>query len=171
MQEVRKREVRTLIRNRKRTGYDVDLIDAGEGLSECLPVLTTLAMARYHAERGAASIVAIEEPGSHLHPDLQRALTERACEVAAAARPRLVLETHSEYVLLTVKLQVVKGQLRPEDVIVYWVRQLEDGRSVADPVEIDAEGRFQGNWPPGAFQQDIELAAEIQEARDQQPLT
>ena len=167
VQESSKREVRTLLRNRSRTGYDIDLIDTGEGLSECLPVLTALAMARRHAERGGPSIVAIEEPGSHLHPNLQRALTERICAVAKAARPRIVLETHSEHVLLTIQLKVVKGDLQPEDVIFYWVRQLSDGKSVAEPVELDGMGRFLGNWPPDAFQQDIEIAADIQLARDE----
>jgi predicted ATPase len=144
----------------------VDLIDTGEGLSECLPVLTALAMVRRHAERGGPSILAIEEPGSHLHPDLQRALAERICEVAKGTSPRIVLETHSEHVLRTVQLNVVQGALRPEDVIVYWVRQLEDGRSIADPVELDALARFRGNWPPDAFQEDIELSADIQDERE-----
>jgi predicted ATPase len=171
VQESRKREVRTLLRNRSRTGFDVDLIDTGEGLSECLSVLTALAMARRHEERGGPGILAIEEPGSHLHPDLQRALAERICEVAREARPRIVLETHSEYVLRTVELQVVKGALRPEDVILYWVRQLDDGRSIAEPVEIDASGRFRGNWPPDAFQQSIELAADIMDERERREAT
>jgi hypothetical protein len=166
VEESRKREVRTLLRNRERVSFDVDLVDTGEGVSECLPVLTALAMARHHRERGGPSIIAIEEPGSHLHPDLQRALAERVCEVAATARPRIVLETHSEHVLLTARLHVVKGLLRPEDVVFYWVKQLSDGRSVAERVVLDEQGRFQGNWPPGAFQQDIELAAEIQDERE-----
>ncbi len=171
VQESRKREVRTLVRNRSRTGFDVDLIDTGEGLSECLSVLTALAMARRHADRGGPGILAIEEPGVHLHPDLQRALTERICEVAREARPRIVLETHSEYVLRTVELNIVKGALRPEDVIVYWVHQLEDGRSIAEPVEIDASGRLRGNWPPDAFQQGIELAADILDERERREET
>ncbi|HSO00356.1 MAG TPA: DUF3696 domain-containing protein [Candidatus Nanopelagicales bacterium] len=167
VEESRKREVRTLLRNRDRASYDIDLIDSGEGLSECLPVLTALAMARQHREHGGPSVVAIEEPEAHLHPDLQRALAERACEVAREARPCIVLETHSEIILRTLQLQMVKRLLRPEDVILYWVRQIEGGRSVADPVELDEEGRFRGNWPPDAFLQDLELAAEVQDARDQ----
>jgi hypothetical protein len=63
-------------------------------------------------------------------------------------------------------LNVVNETLRPEDVMIYWVRQLEDGRSIAEPVELDASGRMRGNWPPGAFQQDIEIAADIQDERD-----
>lgn len=166
IQESGKREVRTVLQNRSRVAYDIDLIDTGEGVSQCLPVLTALAMARRHREHERPSIVAIEEPEAHLHPTLQRALAERVCDVARDAAPRIVLETHSEHVLLAVRLEVVKRRLRPEDVVLYWVRQLDDGSSTADRIELDEEGRFHGNWPPEAFQQDIALAADIQDELD-----
>ena len=167
VQEVGRREVRAILRNRVRASFDIDLIDTGEGLSQCLPVLTALAMTRRGRGHSRPWIVAIEEPEAHLHPHLQRALAERMCDVVREARPRIVIETHSEHILLTLRLQIVKRRLKPEDVILYWVRQLEDGRSVVDRIELDAEGRFIGNWPPDAFQQDIALAADIQDALDQ----
>lgn len=161
--ELRKREVRTFMRNRSRAGLDVDLVDTGEGLSEVLPVLTALAMVRRHKERGGPSILAIEEPGAYLHPDLQRALTERVCEVASKARPCIVLETHSETVLRTVMLNVVRGDLSPEDVAMYWVWQEDNGLSKADRIQISASGKLEGNWPPGTFRQNMKLAADIQD--------
>ena len=165
--ELRKREVRTFVRNRSRTGLDVDLVDTGEGLSEVLPVVTALAMVRRHKERGGPSILAIEEPGSHLHPDLQRALMERVCEVVHEARPRIVLETHSEIALLAIQRAVVEETLAPEDVVFYWVDQNSaTGCSTIQKIELNRAGRLQGNWPPDAFQQDITLAADLQDARD-----
>lgn len=161
--EPRKREVRALLRQR----FDIDMADTGEGLSQCLPVITAFAMARRRKERGGPAIVAIEEPEAHLHPTVQRALAERACETAAAAKPRIVFETHSEHILLTVQLAVVKELLRPEDVVLYWIRSVDQGQSVASKVELDANGRFVGDWPPTAFDDDRGLAAEILDAREQ----
>lgn len=161
--ESRKREVRTFVRNRSRAGFDVDLIDTGEGLSEILPVLTALAMVRRHKERGGPSILALEEPGAYLHPDLQQALTEHVCDVAGKAKPRIILETHSETVLRTVMLQVVRGDLPPEDVAIYWVGQDENGLSKADRIQINTNGKLEGNWPPGTFRQNMNLAADIQD--------
>lgn len=168
VEEPRKREVRTLIRRKSRKAakpFVVDLVDTGEGLSECLPVLTALAMIERHRERSGPSLLAIEEPGAHLHPDLQNALAQRVCEVVKGSQGCVVMETHSPDTLWTVKLNVAKGLLKPEDVVLYWVRQLPDGTSVADRVELDAFARFRGNWPPDAFLQTIDLAARVQDFR------
>jgi len=169
--EPRKKAVRTYVRNRSRTGLDIDLIDTGEGLSECLSVLTAMAMVRRHGERGGPSILAVEEPGSHLHPDLQEGLIERACEVVTKpegnVKPRIVLETHSEIALLAVQRAIVNGTLAPEDAIFYWVDQNPTtGRSSVEKIVCDRSGRLQGNWPPDAFQKDLEIAADVQDARD-----
>jgi len=161
--ESRKREVRTFVRNRSRAAFDVDLIDTGEGLSEVLPVLTALAMVRRHEERGGPSILALEEPGAYLHPDLQIALMERICDVAGKAKPRIILETHSETILRTVMLHVVRGDLSPEDVAIYWVGQDDTGLSKADRIQINAMGKLEGKWPPGTFRQNMKLAADIQD--------
>jgi predicted ATPase len=44
----------------------------------------------------------VEEPESHLHPGLHAALAERFCELAERGTDaRLLVETHSENILLT----------------------------------------------------------------------
>jgi predicted ATPase len=164
IEEVRKREVRTLLRNRNRVAFDVDLIDTGEGVTQVLPTLTALAMVRRHRERGRYSMLALEEPEDHLHPDLQRSLATRICEVAADTHPLIILETHSEHILLTVRLQILEGRLSPDDVVIYWVARDKNGESHMNRVFLDEQGRFIGDWPPDAFQDDIVLAADIQDA-------
>lgn len=142
------------------SAFDIDLIDTGEGMIQVLAVLASLALSRMSE---GPSIVAIEEPESHLHPELQRALTEEICERAAQeSAPRVVLETHSEHLLLGVQLQIVRGRLSPDDVIVYWVRQLDNGRSVAEPIVFDRDARPEGtSLPPGVFTHDTDVAREI----------
>ena len=146
-------------------GLDVDLIDTGEGMIQVLPVLTALALAS-RPRQGGSGIVAIEEPESHLHPNLQRALAEHLCHmVTAHPAMRVVLETHSEHVLLAIQLAIARGQIAPEHVLVYWVQQFDNGQSIANPVTFDRDGRPRENWPPGVFSEDDDLARELLRTR------
>lgn len=143
----------------------VNIVDVGEGLIQVLPVLVACAM----ASEGYANMLAIEEPESHLHPQLHAALAEHFFELARQDKPpKVLLETHSENFLLRTQLEIARGELDPELVMVYWVRQLEDGRSIAEPVVFDTKGRPQGEWPRDVFYTDIELSRQLVQERRKQ---
>jgi predicted ATPase len=140
---------------------DVDLIDAGEGMMQMLPVLVGAAMARRH-EQGGPFILAAEEPESQLHPDAQRALARHLCAIAGETTPPvIVLETHSYTILLAVQLEIAAGRLPRDRVLAYWVHQLDDHQGKAERVTFDSGGRPEGNWPPGVFADDRDLAREL----------
>jgi len=165
VQDVPPDRFRLMLQHVDKATLDTDLADNGEGTIQVLPVLAALALTR-RQDQGGPGILAIEEPESHLHPGLQAALAQHLCEVAAASpKSRILLETHSEHLLLGVQLQIVRGLLRPEDVRVYWFRQLDGGQSVAEPASFDEDARPQGAWPPGAFGEGVEMAREIVQAR------
>jgi len=154
-------QYRLMMKPAANSPVEVYLSDVGEGLVQVLPVLVACARLR-GSSANAPQILAVEEPESHLHPRLHAALTEKFCELASLKKaPQIILETHSENILLRVQLAVVEGELPPDNVIVYWVRQTPDGRSSVDQVEFDSLGRPKGNWPPGVFAEDIEQAREL----------
>jgi predicted ATPase len=138
---------------------DIDLLDTGEGMIQVLPVLVACALAR---KRGNGSILAIEEPESHLHANAQQALAAHLCEIAAAASPpTIIAETHSRVLLLGVQLAIAEGRLPPERCCVYWVDQEVTGESILTKVEFDRHGRFKGGWPQTAFDEDQALARRL----------
>jgi predicted ATPase len=159
---------RLTLRHTDRPALDVDLIDAGEGVLKVMPVLAALALSRSSAAT-APRILAIEEPESHLHPTLQRALAEHIAQgvSALAEQPCIVLETHSQHILLGVQRQVAKGVLRPDQVQVYWVHQDPNGRSQAEPVRLSEEGRLSGPWPSDVYTEINDMAGELIRARQE----
>ncbi len=141
-------------------GMGIPLTDTGEGMVQVLPVLVALAMAR-RAAAERPQILALEQPELHLHPAAELALARRLADAAAGSNPpSILIETHSENLLLSIQLQVAQGRLAAETVAIYWVERLNDGSSRARKIEIDGDGRTKG-WPVGVFSEDIELAREL----------
>ena len=155
------RMLRTVITPSDHAGFDIDLVDCGEGLIQVLPVLTALEMLR-HPRSHTPSVLAMEEPESHLHPKLQRALAERLCQVACEAMERrIVLETHSQHILLGIRLAVLNGHIEQEDVAIHWVTQSDDGSSDIRLAELDENAELSGGWPPSVYEDDTEMARQL----------
>lgn len=63
----------------------------------------------------------LQQPEAHLHPQAQAALGTLFCNVAAGGR-QLVIETHSDYIIDRVRMDVRDGttDLKPEDVSILY---------------------------------------------------
>jgi predicted ATPase len=141
----------------------VPIAHTGEGASQALAVFVLGAMAEA-GKLGPAPVVVIEQPEMHLHPAAENTLAQFLVDVARSD-VRLVLETHSENLLLFVQLAVATGKLRPEQVQMYFVRRMTGGGgSVADPIALDDLGR-PDNWPAGVFSEDVKTARDLLLAR------
>lgn len=138
----------------------VNLIDTGEGMAQVLPVSVLGGLAKL-GRLGKSPVLVIEHPELHLHPRAHEEVAWFLTQVAASSDARLIVETHSENLLSRVQLAVLRGEIDPKEVLVYWVWQHEEGAAV-EPIEIDADGRFVGDkWPPGVFSEDTALARQI----------
>jgi len=117
----------------------VDIADTGLSLSQALSVLVALLV----AEPG--QLVFVEHPELHLHPRAVRALAgpiQRAIERGVW----VVIETHSDLLLISLQEQVARGALRPEDVLLHWVGRDERGASVLHSTMLDESGAW-GDMP------------------------
>ncbi len=155
------RMLRTVLMPVESAGFDVDLVDCGEGLIQVLPVLTALEMLR-HPRTHAPMVLAVEEPESHLHPKLQRALASHLCEVAnQSGERRIIFETHSQHILLGIRLAVLEGRIDRKDVAIHWVTQSDDGSSDIRLAELNKYAELSGEWPPSVYGDDTEMARQI----------
>ena len=118
-------------------GPDFNLVDAGYGVSQMLPIVVDAVRAP------AGSTVLIQQPEVHLHPRAQAALGSLLLRLAKAEDKRFIVETHSDYLVDRARMEVRDGGgVTPEDVqIVYFDRK--DGSTVdICPLELDDHGNL-----------------------------
>ncbi len=136
----------------------VNIADVGFGVSQILPVLVALLV----AEPG--QLVYLEQPEIHLHPRAQEGLAEILAD-AANRGVRVVLETHSELLLLTTQSLVAEGKLSPEKVKLHWFTRREDGSTEIHSADLDREGAF-GDWPEDFSQVSLQLESRYLDAAE-----
>jgi predicted ATPase len=130
----------------------VNIADVGVGMSQALPIVVALVVAR------PGQLVYIEQPEIHLHPGAQTRLAEVFAD-AARRGVRVVVETHSSLLLLAIQTAVAAGKVAPSDVKLHWFARDELGRTRVAFGELDDRGAF-GSWPEdfGAVVMDAETA-------------
>lgn len=138
--------------------------DVGSGLGYVLPVLCAV-------YREYWWLTLLQQPELHLHPALQAALGDVLID-ATADEPmaggqsvrgprRLLIETHSEHLLLRVLKRIrqcarapetSKGLgIGPEEVCVLYFDPLMNGTTKVRRLRIAPDGEFMDRWPKGFF--------------------
>lgn len=117
----------------------INITDVGFGVSQILPVLVALLVAV------PGQLVYLEQPEIHLHPRAQVALAQLLVD-AANRGVKVVVETHSELLLLGIQSLVAEGHLLPEKVKLHWFTRREDGITQVSSADLDETGAF-GDWP------------------------
>ena len=103
---------------RELKGNRRNLIDVGYGVSQALPIITEM------LRPDAPSMFLLQQPEVHLHPSAQAALGSLFCSIAGQER-QLVVETHSDYIIDRVRMDVrdKRTDLKSDDVsILYFER-------------------------------------------------
>lgn len=116
---------------------DTSLIDVGFGVSQFLPII----VADLQLPNGAT--MAISQPEIHLHPSAQSLLGEYFSKSVVDNEKRYIIETHSEYLINKFRALIAKGNLKPEDVSVYFLRKTSD-RSETFRITFTKDGKIEG---------------------------
>ncbi|WP_405717087.1 DUF3696 domain-containing protein [Streptomyces sp. NBC_00046] len=116
--------------------------NVGFGLTYVLPIVVACLTAR------PSSLVLLENPEAHLHPQGQTRMAELAA-AAAAQGAQVIMETHSDHVLNGVRLAVKKGRLAPEQAVFHYFRGDGTGVEVVSP-RVNPDGKLD-QWPTGFF--------------------
>ena len=138
---------------------DVRLDQSGRGLSHVLPVVA----AALSAGRAGPGADVIEHPEAELHPAAHAEVAELLlANLVGPTRP-LIVETHSEMVLLRARRWVAEGRLPAGHVLVYWIHADPAHGSVPEKIGIRENGEME-SWPDGVFIEDYEEVLAIRRA-------
>ena len=112
-----------------------NLIDVGYGVSQAIPIIADCVSAE------VGSTLLIQQPEVHLHPRAQAAMGSFFGQLAASERNRLVVETHSDFLVDRVLMDVRDEKIKPGDVIILYFEHGLHGVEI-HPIEVDASGRI-----------------------------
>jgi len=129
-------------RARQLTSYARRPTNVGFGLTYVLPII----VACLTAEPG--SMILLENPEAHIHPQGQSAMARLTC-AAAAIGAQVVVETHSDHILNGVRLAVKRGDLPAGDVALHYFKREDSGIHIVSPA-IGPDGML-SQWPSGFF--------------------
>lgn len=136
-------------------GMDTDLSpnDVGVGVSQAMPVLAAVLMAK------PGDLVILEQPELHLHPNAQLALADFFLAATRSGR-RILIESHSEHFLSRIRLRSVEtagmdnGWISENVGFIFAEPELEgsDTGVTFRQVEVTTTGDID-DWPVGFFDQ------------------
>jgi hypothetical protein len=148
-------DVVVLVLTDVRSGLKVSPGDVGFGISQLLPIVVQTLV-------GTDSTICVEQPEIHVHPRLQSEVADLLIDATRSDRNnQLIVETHSEHLMLRLQARVREGKIAPERIAVLYVDSDVDGAARIIKLRLDDEGAFIDEWPQGFFE---ERLAEILKA-------
>ena len=121
-------------------GLPANLIDVGYGVSQSLPLIVETVLSNERA------LLLLQQPEVHLHPRAQAALGSFFVRIVARAKKRLVVETHSDYIIDRIRQDVASGSIPPEDVVFLYLER-RGGKTKVFPLTLDKLGNIEGAPP------------------------
>ena len=132
-----------LLVRKYKDGPEVRLSDVGFGVSQVLPVIVLC----YYVPEG--SILILEQPEAHLHPKVQSELADLLIEVVKKRKLQIILESHSENLIVRLMRRVAEEQISKNDTAFYFCK-MKEGTSEIKKLDMDDYGNIT-NWPENFF--------------------
>jgi predicted ATPase len=149
------------------TREDQNIADVGYGHSQVIPFL-----AGGYA-LGPGSVYIAEQPELHLHPRAQSELGDYLLELYEA-RTQVLVETHSEHLILRLQQHVAAGSIETGDIRIFYIcndiaADAATNGAQADreiiPIDLDSQGQFTRPWPKGFFPEKLDESKKLAKIR------
>lgn len=162
----RNRTVGKLVGRDRGGASRVNLAGMGEGVGQLLPIVASV------VTMNSPGCLIVEQPEIHLHPEAQAHLGDLFVHTVDADRKKqIIVETHSEHLLLRVRRRIAEGSLDPSRVAVLYVERQRRGSTVRS-LDLADDASF-ADWPSGffdeAYKESLAMVRAIAERRAQHP--
>ena len=139
------------------TARFVNVADMGFGCSQLLPLIVQGLIAKKN------TLIIAEQPEIHLNPKLQTTVGDLLVHFVKEGK-QVLLETHSEHIILRLRTLVAEGRIKPDQVALYFVEK-KGSASKMRAIQIDAKGRMKGKWPKDFFADGLQQAVKLANAQ------
>ena len=128
----------------------LDITDVGFGISQVLPII----IQGFLSQKGSLTIV--EQPEIHLHPKMQADLGDLLIDIVNSDNKKLIIETHSEYILRRIRRRISEGKIDKNDVaICLFHPKMKNSDAWVELLEIGEKGAFK--WPEEYYNDELAL--------------
>ena len=127
-------------------GPNSNIIDVGYGVSQILPILVHILdppISRRDDYRAGDTIFLLQRPEVHLHPRAQAELSSLLATLASEGNRAFIVETHSDYMIDRARIEIRKGNIRPEDVSLIYLEPKGNVVKVHN-ISFDKMGNMEG---------------------------
>ena len=103
-------------------GPNCNIIDVGYGVSQILPILVQILNSDLPpSTSGLSNFFLLQQPEVHLHPKAQAELSSLLAKLANQGNQSFIIETHSDNMIDRARIDIMKGNISPEDVsLIYF---------------------------------------------------
>lgn len=130
--------------NVSQNGLNLDITDVGFGISQVLPIIIQGFLSVEN------SITIVEQPEIHLHPMMQADLGDLFIDIIRSKDKKLLIETHSEYLLRRIRRRISEGVISSDMVAVcFFHPRTSEKDAWVETLEIDEKGGF--TWPENFY--------------------
>jgi predicted ATPase len=131
-----------------------NLLDEGYGIIQLFSIIISLSELEHY------KINCIEEPEVNLHPKFQSLLAEMFVEASKIFGKKLLIETHSEYILRKAQYLVAANQL-PTDAIKIFYFHKDKGETKIREIFIRRDGRLTADFGTGFIDESTKIIFDI----------
>ena len=109
----------------KVNGPTKNIVDVGYGISQILPLLVQVlypSISQYSVNKPIPPTYSLlQQPEVHLHPRAQAEFTTLLTKLTNQGNQSFIVETHSDYMVDRARIEIRKGNIKPEDVsLIYF---------------------------------------------------